>query len=172
MSSDSLSFLQVLVVDDIQMIRTLVSDVLVSLGFKDISVASSGREAMAMVSKKKFDFIISDWQMPDLDGIDLVRFVRQIPDVQCASVPIIMLTANTEAKHVITALKNGINGYLIKPFTAEQLARRIRNAIEHPRQFVIAPTYRGPDRRYIDKGPPGGIERRVGHKNYTGRKEK
>ena len=71
-----------------------------------------------------------------------------------------MLTGNTEAFYVKTAIGAGINGYLAKPFTAEQLVKRISNVIDCPRPFVMSKNYTGPERRYVDKAPSGGNERR------------
>ena len=165
---NQLGTFQVLVVDDEKMMHKLVCNVLNSLGFQDIVTATSGRKAIELLTKQKFDFIITDWRMRDLDGIDIVRFMRTSPDAAHPTTPIIMLTGNTEAHYVLTALNAGINGYLIKPFSAEQLVRRIRSVIENPRPFIIAPTYKGPDRRHTNKQPPGGVERRVrGKKNKS-----
>lgn len=161
MSVNQLGTFQVLIVDDERLINKLVGDVLQRLGFKDITVMNSGRKAIEMVRIQKFDFIISDWRMLDLDGIDLVRFIRMSPDCPHPTTPIIMLTGNTEAHYVKSALNAGINGYLIKPFSADQLVKRIRTVIEHPRPFILSPGYRGPDRRHTNKGAPNGIERRA-----------
>lgn len=165
-SHNTLSALQVLIVDDEKLMHKLVCNVLTSLGFRDITTANSGRQAMGLVTQKRFDFIITDWRMGDLDGIDVVHFIRTSPDAQNPTMPIIMLTGNTEARYVITALNAGINGYVIKPFSAEQLVRRIRAVIENPRQYVLSPHYRGPDRRHNDLPPPGGIERRKKPSTY------
>ena len=160
MSDNQLSLLRVLIVDDEKTIQRLVLDVLLSLGFKDITTANSGRQAIELVSNNDFDFIITDWFMADMDGIDLVRFIRKSPESCCPSMPIIMLTGNTELHDVKTAVDTGIDAYLIKPFSAAQLVQRIRRIIEHPRPFVLAPKYRGPDRRHTPRTPPGGVDRR------------
>ena len=165
MSSNQLARLQILIVDDEKNIQRLVYDVLASLGFRDITVANSGRKAIEFLSQRKFDFVITDWRMGDLDGIDIVRFVRTSPESQNRIMPIIMLTGNTEAHYVLTARAAGVNGYLLKPFSAEQLVRRIRVVIEQPAEFVIAPSYCGPDRRHVEKPPPNNDERRKRRKN-------
>lgn len=164
MASGQLHKIQVLIVDDERLIQRLVYDVLMKLGFRQITVASSGRKAIELVSRQTFDFIITDWRMGDLDGIDLIRFVRANPASTCPRIPIILLTGNTEAHYVLTARDAGVNEYVIKPFTAEQLVRRIRSIIERPRPFIESSTYKGPERRYHDIPPPNGIERR---KNKT-----
>ena len=160
MQNHQLGKLKVLTVDDEKTILKLVNDVLTSLGFTDIVIARSGRKAIELLSQQKFDFIITDWRMPDLDGIDIVRFARTSPESLYQMIPIIMLTGNTEAHEVIIARNAGIDGYLIKPFSAVQLVKRIRTIIEHPREFVVSPNYTGPDRRHRTEPPPGGIERR------------
>ena len=159
--------LKVLIVDDEKTILKLVNDVLTSLGFTEIVIARSGRKATELLSQQKFDFIITDWRMDDLDGIDIVRFIRTSPESLTPMMPIIMLTGNTEAHEVITARNAGIDGYVIKPFSAVQLVRRIRAIIEHPREFVVSPNYSGPDRRHHNDPPPGGIERRRSQKEQT-----
>jgi CheY-like chemotaxis protein len=160
MQNSQLGKLQILVVDDEKTIVRLITDVLIQLGFKDVVIATSGRKAIELLSKQKFDFIITDWRMGDLDGIDLVRFVRTSPESTHPTVPIIMLTGNAEAHYVMTARNAGINSYLIKPFSASQLVRRLRQTIEQPREFVIAPSFRGPDRRHRDETMPDDLERR------------
>ncbi|MDE2029820.1 MAG: response regulator [Alphaproteobacteria bacterium] len=160
MKKNQLSSLRVLIVDDEKPIRQLVTDILIRLGFKDITVATSGRQAIELASEHEFDFIITDWCIPDMDGIEIVRFMRSSPRARRPMTPVIMLTGNTEAKYVITALNAGVNGYVIKPFSAAQLIARIRAIIEHPRPFIVASSYRGPDRRHSDKPAPNGTERR------------
>jgi two-component system, chemotaxis family, chemotaxis protein CheY len=159
-NQNQLQNIQVLIVDDEEMIQRLVYDVLMRLGFRTVTVADSGRKAINLVTKQSFDFIITDWRMGDMDGIDLIRFVRSSPKSPCPHIPIILLTGNTEARYVLTARDAGVNEYIIKPFTAEQLVKRIRAIVERPRKFVEAPRYQGPDRRHRDASPPGGADRR------------
>ncbi|MDD5585882.1 MAG: response regulator [Alphaproteobacteria bacterium] len=167
MKNSQLGKLQILVVDDEKTILRLICDVLIQLGFKDAVIATSGRKAIELLAKQKFDFIITDWRMNDLDGIDLVRFVRSSPESAYPTIPIIMLTGNAEAHYVMTARNAGINAYLIKPFSASQLVRRIRQIIEQPREFVLAPAFRGPDRRHRDEPPPPDLERRKPRKKSS-----
>ena len=150
----------ILIADDEQLIRKLVLGVLTNLGFTKVTAAPSGRKAIEYISKNKFDFIITDWRMLDMDGIDIVRYVRSLPDPARKTIPIIMLTGNTEVHFVKTAISAGVNGYLLKPFSAEQLVKRIRTVIEAPREFIISKKYTGPDRRHGTTAPPDGVERR------------
>lgn len=164
MLHNQLAKLHVLVVDDEKTILGLVYDVLISLGFKNIVVARGGRKALDYLREHKFDFIITDWRMPDLTGVELVRFIRTSPESLNPMIPVIMLTGNTEAHEVITARNAGIDAYLIKPFSAKQLVHHIRAIIENPREFVAARSYTGPSRRHHNESPPGGIERRRSRK--------
>jgi DNA-binding response OmpR family regulator len=160
MANAALHNINVLIVDDERLIQRLVYDVVKKLGFHAVSVANSGRRAMEMVGRQKFDFIITDWRMQDLDGIDVINFVRKAEESTCPEAPIILLTGNTEAHYVMRARDAGVNEYVLKPFSAEKLAGRIRCIIERPRSFIESREYRGPDRRRLDKGVPKGNERR------------
>jgi two-component system chemotaxis response regulator CheY len=147
---------RILIVDDESTIRKLVRNVLTSLGFSNVTEANSGRRAIEILASDTFDFIITDWRMDDMDGIEIVRHARALP----SNTPIIMLTGNTEAYYVKTAINAGINGYLIKPFSAEQLVKRIRSAIDAPRDFVVSKKYTGPDRRHMNQPGPDSVDRR------------
>ena len=160
MTSNRLSQIRVLLVDDEMQILRLVRDVLMELGFQDITLAHDGREGIAFAKTQRFDFIITDWRMPDIEGIELIRFVRSSPESLSPRVPIIMLSGNTEATYVLQARDAGVNEYVIKPFTAEQLVRRLRAIIEKPRSFVEAPKYRGPNRRWHEVDNAFPLERR------------
>jgi two-component system chemotaxis response regulator CheY len=160
MPPHSLHAFNILIVDDELLIRNLVRGVLTSLGFTNVTEANSGRKALEQIASNKFDFIITDWRMDDLDGIDIVHHIRKSQTPPLCNTPIIMLTGNTEASYVKTAISAGINGYLIKPFSAEQLVKRIRAVIEAPRDFIISKNFTGPDRRHINQPPPEGMDRR------------
>jgi DNA-binding response OmpR family regulator len=161
MQKSQIANFNVLIADDEKTIQRLVYDVLSSLGFRNIVAANSGRKAIELMDMQKFDFIITDWRMGDMDGIDIVRYARQGVESKHLTTPIIMLTANTEPHYVLTARDTGVNSYLIKPFSAAQLVKRIRTVIEQPVPFVIAPKYHGPDRRHKVLPPPNNTERRT-----------
>jgi len=152
--------IKVLICDDEKLMLRLIYDVLAKLGFRSITIANSGRKAIELIKKESFDFIISDWRMNELDGIDVINFVRKSADSPCPHIPIILLTGNTEAHYVTEARDAGVNEYLIKPFTAEQLVKRIRAIIERPRAFIKSPAFRGPERRHHDAPPPDGVNKR------------
>jgi DNA-binding response OmpR family regulator len=147
MANSRLKNISVLIVDDQALIRKLVHNILTVFGFDLITIAKSGREAIDLLNQQSFDLIITDWRMGDLDGIDILRYVRNSPNSLSPNTPIIFLTGNAEFSDVSTARDAGVNEYLIKPFSASELISRIRSVIERPRSFVHAPGYRGPDRR-------------------------
>lgn len=155
-----LSNISMLVVDDERLMTKLVSDVLATLGFTAVTTAHSGRQAMELFMQKSFDIIVSDWRMGDMDGMDLVRFVRTGPYSPNRRIPIILLTGNSERQEVLHARDMGVTEYMIKPFSARQLVDRIRFVIEKPRSFVEAKSFFGPDRRRQNKPPEDGIEKR------------
>lgn len=150
MASSRLSDIKILLVDDEKQIVRLVTDVLTHLGFDSITTASTGAQAAELLRRTRYDFMITDWRMPEMQGIDLIRFVRTSPECKCPRMPVIMLSGNTEAHYILTARDAGVNEYVIKPFSANDLVRRIRAIIETPRSYVEAPRYRGPNRRWHD----------------------
>ncbi len=158
MPTNGLKNVRILIADDQRLIRKLVLNILESFGFQDITVSQSGSEAIELLRQQEFDLIITDWRMGDLDGIDVLRHVRN--SSHAPNTPIIFLTGNAEFGDVAEARDAGVNEYLIKPFTAKELINRVRSVIERPRSFVMAPTYRGPDRRRRVAPPPVDQDRR------------
>ena len=164
MDFSKLEKISVLIVDDETLIQRLVHDVLEDLGFRKIVIANSGRKAIELLKLHPFDFVITDWRMDDMEGIDLIKHIRKSPESPNPRIPVILLTGNTEAHYILTARDEGVNEYVIKPFTAEKLVKHIRNIIEHPRCFIDSPVYKGPDRRFHDAPVPGGQNRRKRNK--------
>ena len=136
----------ILVVEDDRLMQKLIFDVLSKLGFGNIVKVSSGHAAIAIMDSQPIDFVICDWRMPGMDGIEFTKIVRGSAKIY-ALVPIVMLTGNAEKHHVVQARDAGVNEYLIKPFTVKDLCSRLKAIIDHPREFVIAPAYKGPSRR-------------------------
>jgi two-component system, chemotaxis family, chemotaxis protein CheY len=141
-----LKLFKILIVEDDRLMQKLVFDVLVKLGFHQIYKAKSGETALALLNETSMDFIICDWRMPDMNGIEFTMAVRRSME-DYALVPIVMLTGNAEKHHVTQARDAGVNEYLVKPFTVKDLCSRLKEIIEHPREFVLAPAYKGPSRR-------------------------
>ena len=149
-----------LVVDDSSHMRSLVRSVLHGLGAKHIEEATDGADAYARLCTYAADVVICDWQMSPMDGLEFVRLLRTATNSPNPFVPVIMLTAHTETKRVMEARDAGITEFLAKPISAQQLGSRIRAVIEHPRPFVRAESYIGPDRRRRQDPDFKGPERR------------
>ena len=155
-----LARIKVLIADDDRRISMIIRQVLESLGFKDISVARDGENALNILSGDRVDMLITDWQMAPMDGISLVRHLRTSEDSPNRFMPIIMMTGNAEREHVELARDIGVTEFVVKPFSAKTLCDRIVLLIDNPRSFIMSKRFIGPDRRRRIAGPPGGNEKR------------
>jgi DNA-binding response OmpR family regulator len=160
MANYNLERLNFLIVDDNKHMRALVKSILHALGAKNVLDASDGADAFKELRHYPADIIICDWNMDPLDGLDFTRLVRTGNDSPNPFVPIIMLTGHTEMNRVVEARDSGIHEFLAKPISAKGLYSRIRAIIEHPRPFVRAGLYFGPDRRRRALASYMGPERR------------
>ncbi len=160
MDAYNLERLNFLVVDDNRHMRSLVRSILHALGARHIEEATDGADAYARLGAYAADISICDWEMSPMDGLEFVRLVRTDTDSPDPFVPVIMLTAHTEAKRVVEARDAGVTEFLAKPISADQLYSRIRAIIKRPRQFVRAKSYVGPDRRRRQDPDFEGPERR------------
>ena len=155
--------LSVLLVDDSDPVRRLTGSVLRAFGVNDLHLSSDAQHAFKTLLHEQVDIVLVDWYMPELDGIDFVRLLRNSPDSPNPYIPIIMVTGLAEAERVIEARDAGVHEFVAKPFTAKSLAARMVSIIENPRRFVRAGTYFGPERRQVKNGPPTGtFDRRTG----------
>lgn len=149
--------LSVLVVEDTPPMQKLIVSVLETLGVGKIHSASDGDKAFSTFCRENEDIIITDWHMLPSNGIDLIENVRKNKASPNNTVPIIMMTGYGAMQRIAEARDKGTTEFLVKPFSAGDLARRIAYVINKPRDFIKAPTYFGPDRRrrYIEgyKGP-------------------
>ncbi len=116
--------ISILVVDDFSSMRSQIRGLLGQMGFKNIFEARDGKEAMAVLEQGKIGFIISDWNMPVCDGMDLLRFVRG--DQRFGKLPFLMVTAQSERENVIEAVAAKVSNYIVKPFTPDSLEMKIR----------------------------------------------
>src|SRR5688572_20331819 len=112
-----------LVVDDSMPMRRIVANVLARLGHTDVVLAANGREAMKRIEAEQVDFVITDWFMPEMSGLEFLRKIRDNPSTR--DVPIVIITANASSDDVAQAVRLRVNGYVLKPFTAELLRERI-----------------------------------------------
>jgi two-component system chemotaxis response regulator CheY len=112
-----------LVVDDFSTMRRIVRGLLKELGFLDVDEAEDGVIALAKLKSTPFDFVVSDWNMPNMTGIELLRAIRSDPAL--AHLPVLMVTAEAKKENIIEAAKSGANGYVVKPFTAATLDEKL-----------------------------------------------
>jgi CheY-like chemotaxis protein len=139
--------ISVLVIEDTIPMRKLIVSVLESLGVATVYTADNGAHGFAQYQKYNPDIIITDWLMQPVDGIEFIRMVRSHPESPNRMVPIIIITGYSAVTRVIEARDQGVTEFLVKPFTAHDLAKRMAYVINRPRDFVEAPKYHGPDRR-------------------------
>lgn len=115
--------MKILIVDDFATMRRIVKNILVQLGFKNIVEADDGTTALDVLRTEKIELIISDWNMPKMTGLDLLKTVRA--DEKLGSTPFIMVTAEAQQDNIIQAVKAKVSQYVVKPFTADTLAEKI-----------------------------------------------
>ena len=115
--------LKFLVVDDFSTMRRIIKNLLNDLGYANVSEADDGKTALPMLQAGGFDFLITDWNMPGMPGLDLIKAVRA--DAKLSKMPVLMLTAEAKREQIIEAAQAGVNGYVIKPFTAETLKEKL-----------------------------------------------
>jgi two-component system chemotaxis response regulator CheY len=143
----NLSKLRVLIVDDSKNMRMLVRTVLNAIGVTTVREAGDGQAGLIELRANPIDIAIVDWVMEPMDGLEFVRQVRSADDSPNLFLPIIMMTGHTERHRIFKARDAGVTEFLAKPITAKTLLLRLTNIIEHPRPFVRAKGYFGPDRR-------------------------
>jgi two-component system chemotaxis response regulator CheY len=120
--------MKILVVDDFSTMRRIVKNVLKQLGYSNIEEAENGEHAYVLLKTGGFQFVVSDWNMPVMDGLQLLTTVRGDPDLK--GTPFLMVTAEAEKEKIITAVKAGVNNYIVKPFTAETMKSKIDKIFE------------------------------------------
>jgi len=120
--------MKILVVDDFSTMRRIIKNLLRDLGFTNTSDADDGTTALPMLKTGNFDFLVTDWNMPGMQGIDLLKAVRQ--DQELSSLPVMMVTAESKRDQIIEAAQAGVNGYIVKPFTAQVLKEKIEKIFE------------------------------------------
>lgn len=115
--------LNFLVVDDYSTMRRIVKNLLNELGYGNVTEADDGATALPLLKSGSFDFLITDWNMPGMPGLELLKQVRS--DERLAKLPVLMLTAEAKREQIVEAAQAGVNGYVIKPFTAATLKEKI-----------------------------------------------
>jgi len=118
----------ILIVDDFATMRKVIRNLLKQVGYENIMEADNGEAGFAVLKSHKIDFIISDWNMPVMTGLELLKAVRA--DADLAKTPFLMVTAEALKENVVAAVKAGVSNYIVKPFTAEVLNEKIEKIIE------------------------------------------
>ncbi len=120
--------MKILIVDDFSTMRRIIKNLLRDLGFNNTQEADDGNTALPMLQSGNFDFLVTDWNMPGMTGIDLLKAVRA--DAKLASLPVLMVTAEAKKDQIVEAAQAGVNGYIVKPFTAVTLKEKIDKIFE------------------------------------------
>lgn len=120
--------MKILIVDDFSTMRRIIKNLLRDLGFNNTSEADDGSSALPMLRTGSFQFLITDWNMPGMTGIDLLKAVRA--DASLKTLPVLMVTAEQKREQIIEAAQAGVNGYVVKPFTATTLKEKIDKIFE------------------------------------------
>jgi two-component system chemotaxis response regulator CheY len=115
--------MKILVVDDHESMRKIEKQILNDLGYKNVDMADDGSTALPMLQKGNYDFVISDWNMPQMEGIELLRAIRA--DERISKTPVLLVTAESKKDKIIEAAQAGVNDYVVKPFNAEILSEKI-----------------------------------------------
>jgi two-component system chemotaxis response regulator CheY len=115
--------MKIMVVDDMSTMRRIVKNLLKQLGFANVDEAENGQEALIKLRADKFGFVVSDWNMPVMSGIELLRAIRA--DEALKAIPVLMVTAEAQKENIIEAVQAGVSNYVVKPFTAEALQEKI-----------------------------------------------
>lgn len=116
---------KVLIVDDYKTMLRVIRNLLIQIGFQDIDEATDGTMALEMMGNRKYDLVISDWNMEPMTGLDLLKSVRSAQN----TVPFIMITAESKTENVIAAKQAGVNNYIVKPFNADTLKTKIASVM-------------------------------------------
>jgi len=120
--------MKVLIVDDFSTMRRIIKNLMRDLGFNNTSEADDGNTALPMLKSGGYDFLITDWNMPGMTGIDLLRAVRNDPEM--ANLPVLLVTAEAKKEQIIEAAQAGVNGYIVKPFNVATLKEKIEKIFE------------------------------------------
>jgi len=120
--------MKILIVDDFSTMRRIIKNLLRDLGFNNTQEADDGLTALPILQAGGIDFLVTDWNMPGMQGIDLLKTVRA--DEKLSTLPVLMVTAETKREQIIEAAQAGVNGYIVKPFTAATLKEKIDKIFE------------------------------------------
>ena len=117
--------MKILIVDDFSTMRRIIKNLLRDLGFNNTSEADDGLTALPMLKAGDYDLLVTDWNMPGMQGIDLLKAVRADEDEKLKNIPVLMVTAEQKKEQIVEAAQAGVNGYVVKPFTALILKEKL-----------------------------------------------
>lgn len=120
--------IKILIVDDFSTMRRIIKNLLRDLGFNNTQEADDGNTALPLLKSGGFDFLVTDWNMPGMTGIELLRIVRA--DEHLSTLPVLMVTAEQKRDQIVEAANAGVNGYIVKPFTAATLKEKLEKIFE------------------------------------------
>ncbi|RMJ05869.1 Chemotaxis protein CheY [Marinobacter litoralis] len=120
--------MKILIVDDFSTMRRIIKNLLRDLGFTNTDEADDGNTALPMLKNGHYDFLVTDWNMPGMSGFDLLKAVRA--DESLKNLPVLMVTAEAKRDQIVAAAQAGVNGYVVKPFTAAVLKEKIEKIFE------------------------------------------
>ena len=152
--------ISVLIVEDNLPMLEITKSLLLTFGVGHVITAQNGEIGFKRFCELNPDIVIADWMMKPVDGISLTRIIRNDPHSPNPYVPVILMTGFSEKRRVFQARDAGVTEFLVKPFNARDLYKRLAQVIERPRQFVKATDFFGPDRRRRSRGPYEGPMRR------------
>lgn len=120
--------IKILVVDDFPTMRRIIKNLLKDLGYDNVDEAEDGAQGLEKLRGGSFDFVVSDWNMPNMDGLAMLQSIRADPNL--AKLPVLMVTAEAKKENIIAAAQAGANGYVVKPFTAATLEEKLNKIFE------------------------------------------
>ena len=120
--------MKILIVDDFSTMRRIIKNLLRDIGFNNTDEAEDGSVALTKLKNSSYDFVVTDWNMPVMAGIDLLRNIRA--DAELNKLPVLMVTAEAKRENILEAAEAGVNGYIVKPFTAVTLKEKLDKIFE------------------------------------------
>ncbi len=120
--------MKILVVDDFPTMRRIIRNLLKDLGFENVDEAEDGVQGLEKLRNSTFELVVSDWNMPNMDGLEMLKGIREDPTL--AKIPVLMVTAEAKKENIIAAAQAGANGYVVKPFTAATLEEKLNKIFE------------------------------------------
>lgn len=115
--------IKIMIIDDMSTMRRIIKNALKQLGYQNITEAEDGKDALGKLNVEPVDFVISDWNMPNMTGLELLKNIRQSPALK--GIPVLMVTAEAKKENIMDAVQAGVSNYIVKPFTADTLKEKI-----------------------------------------------